>query len=132
MHSRRCEWTDTGVYRPVAQDALGERFRQFVVHGDLYQLNSQLAGSLQGALIAVELPVTDTYDAAVGALLKTIPAWACRDIYRGVIDEYAILGGLDNGVRLGVNGGYAMSRLHHVAFLCTMRQAANRAIVAGG
>src|SRR5262245_5554994 len=98
----------------------------------MYELEREPLGDLEDARVAVELAVADPPDARVRDLLEARPAGRGGHVERGAVEVYAVLGGLDDGVRLGVDRRHTMITLHHVADVRTVGHPADRAVVAGG
>src|SRR5256885_1120653 len=81
------------------------------------------------AIVAIELAVRDPDEARIRELLEAFPAWALGDMVGRAVDVHAVARGLDDRVRLGVDGRNAVSVLHHVPRVRTVRHAADRAVV---
>src|SRR5579884_1230461 len=100
------------------------------VAGQVQQIYRQTLSDAEDPIVPVELAVDDPPDAGVGDLLEAVPARAGRDVDAGAVDHDAVLGGLDDGVRLGVDGGHAVVVLHHVPGVGAVGHAADRSVVA--
>ncbi len=79
------------------------------------ELDAEALGETEDALVAVELAEDDAADAGVGDHLEAAPAGRGGDVDRRALDADAVARGLDDGVRLGVDGAHAVAVLHHVA-----------------
>ena len=98
---------------------------------DVEQLHAQPLRDAEDALVAIELAVDDAADAGVRDLLEAVPARARGHVDRRAVDHHAVLRGLDDRVRLGVDRGDAVTVFHHVAGLGAVGHAADRSVVAG-
>ena len=94
------------------------------------ELDPQPFRYLKDAFVPVKLAVNDPAQARIRDLLEAIPARAGSDIKGPSINHHAVLGRLEDGIALGVNGGHAMIVFHHVPHFRTVGHAANRAVVA--
>src|SRR6266567_766165 len=93
------------------------------------ELDAEPSRHIEDALVAIELAVHDPADPAVRDHLEAAPAGRSRHVNGGAVDHDAILGGLDDGVRLGVDGRHAVVVLHHMTRLGAVRHGADRAVV---
>src|SRR6185436_8281867 len=81
------------------------------------QLDAELFGDPDRLLVTVELAVVDARDAAVGDQLEAVPAGARGRVDLAPFDPDAVLGRLDDRIRLGVDRADAVPGLHVVADL---------------
>jgi hypothetical protein len=90
-----------------------------------------LLGVVVDPLLAVELAEVDRHEAGVRDQLEAIPAGGGRRVDLAPFDPDAVQRRLENRVRLGVDRGRAVAVLHEAADLVAVRQAPERAVVAG-
>ena len=98
----------------------------------MFKIHLDLFSHSYYSLVAVELTVKYLFYAAVRDQFKTIPARRCRRIYLRAVDGHAVLRGLDDRVRLGMDRGYTMTVLHVTADLRAMRPATDTAVITSG
>jgi hypothetical protein len=98
----------------------------------LHQLDFELFGHVEDALVAVKLPIDHSFDPRVGNAFEAIPAGRSGDVDTRVVDRRPVFCRLNNRVDLGVDGAHAMAVFNHVADFIAVCQAANRAVISRG
>src|SRR4051812_30917966 len=117
---RRVPGVPGGIMPPITtRRAIARRSalvpaRRGYVALQVHQIDREPRRDVEDALVAIELAVDDAPNARVGDLLEAVPAGAGGDVNHSAVDEDAVLGGLDDGVGLGVDRGHAVVVLHHV------------------
>ncbi len=101
-------------------------------HLDLTDQHFQFFGRVEDAVVPVEFPIINILDPRVGDDLEAIPAGRRGDVNIGAVHPDPVLGGLDNGVRLRVDGSDAVAVLHHVPLVIAVGEAPDASVVAGG
>src|ERR1700674_5027449 len=105
-----------------------EALRRRRGRSSLDQLDLQLAGDLEDPVVPVELAVHDAPGPRIGDELEARPAGARGRVEIGAIDAHTVLRGLEDRVRLSVDGRDAVPVLEHVADLVAVRHAADRPV----
>src|SRR5262245_46511058 len=95
------------------------------------ELDAEPLRNREDTLVPVELEVADAAQPSVRDHLETGPAGRGGHVNRAAIDHYPVLGSLDDGVGLGVDGGDAVVVLHHVPYIGAVGHPADGAVVAG-
>src|ERR1700760_2537878 len=93
---------------------------------DLDQLDADLSGDPDRAVVTIELAVIDAADAGIRDQLETVPAGRRRRVHLAAIDGHAVFRRLQNGVGFGVHGRNAMTIFHHTTGVFAVRQPAQR------
>jgi len=96
---------------------------------DLTDKHAQSLGGIENTVVPIKFPVINILDAGVGHDLKAIPTRRGGDVDVGAVHPHAVLGGLDNGVGLRVNGRHAMVVFHHMARVVAMGKAPDAPVV---
>src|SRR5690606_27154236 len=99
---------------------------------EVHERDAERRGRFEDPRVPVELAEDDALDAGVGDGLEAAPTRRRGHVEVGAVDAGAVLGGLDDGVHLGVRGADAVAVLHQVADLVAVRKAPDGAVVAGG
>src|SRR5580765_7817096 len=104
----------------------------WALYGQIHELDSELLRELEDFLVAIELAEDDALHPGVRDQPKARPTRGCGHVDSGAVDRGAVLRGLHDRVRLRVHRSDAVTVFHQVPDLVAVRQAADRAVVAGG
>ena len=96
-----------------------------------HELDIGLWGNGENSLVTVKLEIQDPFDAAVGDKLEATPARGSGDVDIGAIDGGPVLGGLNDGIGLGMNGRDTVAVFKHMADIVAVRQPPYAAVIPG-
>ena len=95
------------------------------------QFDVQGGSDGENALVTIEFAVNDATNPGVGNLFEAVPAGTGGNVDRAAVNHDAVARGLQDGVTLRVDGGDAVTVLHHVPGFGAMRHATDGPVVAG-